>query len=175
MAVSMNIYFGCIMRDRLIDEMRTVFGDDQRRIDHALKVLGFADRIRKAQGGDELVVTAAAILHDIGIHEAERKYGSSAGKYQEIEGPDIARDIMEELGVDAARANHVCRIIGSHHSGGDIDTPEFRAIWDADWLVNIGDDMGDLSQRKLKEVIAKVFLTDTGRAMARERYIKVAL
>ena len=50
---------------------------------------------------------------------------------------DEAREILERVGVDAERLEHVCRIVGSHHSGGEIDTPEFRAVWDADWLVNL--------------------------------------
>ena len=114
----------------LIAEMKKVFGADERRIRHALGVLDYAERILAREGGDPLVVKAAAILHDIGIHEAERKHGSAGGKYQEMEGPPIAREILERVGVDAERAEHVCRIVGSHHSGG-IDTPEFRVIWDA--------------------------------------------
>ena len=43
------------------------------------------------------MVISAAILHDIGIHKAEEKYKSSAGNYQEIEGPPIAKAIMEKL------------------------------------------------------------------------------
>jgi len=70
-------------------EMRKLFGEDQKRIDHALSVLSFAEQILNDEPGDREVVVAAALLHDIGIHEAERKYGSSAGRYQEIEGPPI--------------------------------------------------------------------------------------
>jgi len=74
-----------IMRERLIREMMNAFGADQKRIDHALAVLNYAEQIFSVEGGDPLVVKAAAILHDIGIHEADRKYSSSAGKYQKIE------------------------------------------------------------------------------------------
>jgi HD superfamily phosphodiesterase len=80
----------------LTDEKKKVFGTDKRRIEHALTVLDYAERIRTVGGGDALVVRAAAILHDIGIHEAERKYGSSAGKYQQIEGPPIAEKILRK-------------------------------------------------------------------------------
>ena len=82
--------------DKLIDEMKGVFGGDTRRIEHALAVLDFAERIYAIEGGDALVIKAAAILHDIGILEAERKYNSSAGKYQEIEGPSIADGILKK-------------------------------------------------------------------------------
>jgi len=126
-----------IIRDKLIDEMKMIFGQDQKRIDHALAVLDYAEKIQAIEGGDPLVVKAAAILHDIGIHQAECKYGSSAGKYQEIEGPIIAREILSKYELDKETVEHICKIIANHHSAKDIDTVEFRCIWDADWLVNI--------------------------------------
>ncbi len=125
------------LADQLTAAMKAQFGDDRRRIDHALRVLASAEEIIRTEAGDPRVVFAAAILHDIGIQEAERRHGSAAGTYQELEGPPIARRIMTGLGVDGATIEHVCRIVGSHHSAGDIDTPEFRIVWDADWLVNI--------------------------------------
>ena len=84
-----------IMCENLINEMESIFGDDQKRIMHALLVLNYAEKIQAATGGDPLVVRAAAILHDIGIHEAEKKHGSAAGKYQEIEGPAIATYLQD--------------------------------------------------------------------------------
>ncbi len=160
------------LRNRLIDEMKNVFGDDQKRILHALSVLEHAEYLLEAEGGDMDVVIAAAVLHDIGIHEAERKYGSSAGKYQEIEGPPIARGIMGNLGMETDLINHVCRIVGSHHTGRDIDTLEFRILWDADWLVNIPDEFPILSPQKLKSLIERVFKTDAGKTKALELYIR---
>lgn len=154
------------LRARIIGEMEAVFGDDDRRINHALKVLGHAETILRSEPGSPLVVRAAAILHDIGIHEAERKHGSAAARFQEIEGPAIARAILEKLGLDAADVEHVCRIVGSHHSARDIDTPEFRIIWDSDWLVNIPGELPEMSKDKLAEKIRTVFRTPTGRDLA---------
>ena len=151
---------------RLIAEMKGLFADDSRRIVHAMTVLEFAEKIHKLEGGDPLTVKAAAILHDIGIHEAERKHGSSSGRFQEIEGPPIARSIMEKLGLDEAAIDHVCRIVGSHHSARDIDTLEFRIIWDADWLVNILDEHAGKSRTELRDLVARVFRTREGRRLA---------
>ena len=124
------------MVGRLIDRMKSEFGDDRKRVCHALRVLEFARGIQRADGGSLRVVVAAAILHDIGIPAAERKHGSAAAKHQEAEGPPIARRILEEAGLDESDTEHVCKIVASHHSGGLIDTPEFRAVWDADVIVN---------------------------------------
>ncbi|NIA15960.1 MAG: HD domain-containing protein [Nitrospiraceae bacterium] len=155
---------------RIEQAMAALFGDDQARIDHARAVLAYADEILAVEKCDRLVVRAAAILHDIGIQEAERKHGSSSGQFQEIEGPPVARRILEELDVDAATTDHICRIVGSHHSANDIDTPEFRVIWDADWLVNIPSEFPDASPEKLAGLVARVFRTETGQQLAQRRF-----
>ncbi len=151
--------------------MKDVFVDDQLRINHALAVLRFAEKIHHAEGGDESVITAAAILHDIGIHQAEQKYGSTAGKFQEIEGPPVAGPILKDSGCPADKIEHVCKIIANHHTERNIDTIEFRVLWDADWLANIPDECGKMSKDKLKIFIEKVFKTNTGKQLAKEIYL----
>jgi HD superfamily phosphodiesterase len=167
----LGIQVGAV-RERLISEMEKIFGTDRRRIDHALAVLGYAEQIQAREGGDPLVVKAAAILHDIGILEAERKHGSSAGKYQEMEGPPIAKAVLERHGVPADVVEHVCRIIASHHSAKGIDTVEFSIVWDADWLVNLSSDFADASREKLKEIVDNTFKTRKGREIAIEMFLK---
>ncbi len=160
------------VRQKLINEMKKVFGRDEKRIKHALAVLDYAERIQAVEGGDPLVVKAAGILHDIGIHEAERKYGSPAGKYQEIEGPPIAEEILKRHDIPQETIEHVCKIIANHHSAKDIDTKEFRILWDADRLVNIPEDFPDASTEKLEGIIDKTFKTAKGREIAMESFLK---
>ena len=154
------------MRDLLIAQMKSIFGSDENRINHALRVLSYAEQILRAEGGDTLVVQAAAILHDIGIVQAQRKHGSSAERYQEIEGPPIAEEILQDLDFDPQSIDHVCRIIANHHSARDIDTLEFRIIWDADWIVNIPEEWPSKTPQQIHDSIEKTFRTSTGRALA---------
>ncbi len=151
--------------------MEEYFGEDRRRIGHALKVADFAERILRHEPGNRELVLAAAYLHDIGIHEAERKHGSTAGNLQEIEGPPIARRILSSLGYDKSFIDEVCEIIASHHSPGEVDTDNFRVIWDADWLVNIPDELDLNDTAKLRKTIGKVFLTPTGKGLAEKLYL----
>jgi len=115
-------------------------------------------------------VVAAALLHDIGIKEAERKHGSAAPKFQELEGPPIARRILEGLDLPEKDIQHVCQIVANHHSARDIDTPEFRMVWDADWLVNFPGERGDAPPEELPGLIEKTFRTPTGKRIALERF-----
>ncbi len=155
-----------IICQQLAGQMRDLFGDDQKRIDHALGVLSYSEQIQQTEGGDPLVVKAAAILHDIGIHKAQEVHGSTAGKYQEIQGPPIARDIMARLKLDGDVTDHVCKIIANHHSAKDIDTTEFRIIWDSDWLMNIPEELPNADKSTLKQKIETIFKTQTGKTMA---------
>ena len=84
-------------------------------MNHALKVARYAEQILKMEGGNPLVVPGSAYLHDIGIHEAEKKYESRSGYYQEIEGPVIAREILERLNVQEEMIEEIGDIIGHHH------------------------------------------------------------
>jgi HD superfamily phosphodiesterase len=159
-------------KEAIIARMKSVFGDDSHRIDHAMAVLGYAEAILDVSPGVcGLVVRAAAILHDIGIPTAEQKHGNSSGKYQEIEGPPIAREILESMNIDAGATDHICTIVANHHSARDIDTPEFRIIWDADWLVNIPDEHDTSDSKSMSELINKVFKTPKGRTIAQELFL----
>jgi HD superfamily phosphodiesterase len=159
------------LKDQLLAAMEKTFGEDRRRINHARAVLIWAERILKEEPADAATVTAAAILHDIGIQEAERKHGSSSARFQELEGPPIARPILDRLGFDPTRVDHVCRIVGAHHSAQGIDSLEFRIVWDADWLVNIPDEHGDPDSDGLRKLIARVFRTTTGKRLAEEAFL----
>ena len=161
-----------VIREKLINQMKKVFGNDQKRIEHALSVLDYTEQIQNVEGGDPLIVRAAAILHDIGIHEAEHKYGSPAGKYQEIESPPIAEEILQEYDISPEAIEHICKIIANHHSDRDINTIEFRIVWDADQIVNLPEDSSRISNEKLQETIDKKFKTDEGRRIAEELFVK---
>ncbi len=158
-------------REALLDAMEAYFNGDTRRINHARRVTEYAEEMLGPEGGDRYVVTGAAVLHDIGIHEAERKYGRATGKHQEAEGPPIARAILQELGFKESQIEEICQIIAHHHSPGEIDTRNFKILYDADWLVNLRDEYDITDREKLAGIIERVFLTGSGRARAREIYL----
>ena len=92
---------------------------DPRRVQHLMKVYAFCRLIGQAEGLDERtqnLLEAAALLHDIGIHEAERKHGSSAGKWQEQEGPDVAAPLLAQAGADETETGRVIWLIAHHHT-----------------------------------------------------------
>ncbi|MDP2930038.1 MAG: HD domain-containing protein [bacterium] len=152
--------------------MEAYFGSDARRINHAHNVTRYAEELMKQEGGDYTIIIGAGLLHDIGIHQAEKKYGSTAGKYQEIEGPPIAREILTRLTFAPKQIEEICEIIAHHHSPGIITTANFKILYDADWLVNLKDEYDTSDKAKLARVIDKLFLTERGRALARKIYLE---
>jgi HD superfamily phosphohydrolase YqeK len=161
-----------LFAERVSCEMRAYFGDDEKRIRHADKVAQFAEQIARGEGADMAVVLTAAYLHDIGIKDAERLYHSTAAKYQEELGPLNARGILQGMHADEKLIEEVCDIIGHHHHPRPEETANFKALYDADVIVNIQE--GDIEKPrepdKLGALIESRLLTASGRRVARDAF-----
>ncbi len=159
---------------RFLDQVRgamiRVFGNDRRRIDHALRVAGFAEELLAYVDADPVLTLAAAYLHDIGIHAAERKHGSSSGKWQELEGPPIARELLGALGADELFIAQVAEIVGRHHTPRGVDSPEFRILWDADALVNFSEVSADKTVEQVETLLRRHMVTEPGFRIGRQLF-----
>lgn len=117
---------------------------DVPRIQHFVKVHNFAATIGVTEGIDEetlFILEAAAILHDIGIHPAEAKYGNSNGKAQEELGPGEARKVLAEVGgFTVEQTERICWLIAHHHTYHDVKDADHRILLEADFLVNSFED-----------------------------------
>lgn len=132
---------GILRKQALSNAMESYFGADTRRIRHAQRTAEYAERIvAEEPGADPNVVLAAALLHDIGIKNAEAKHGSSDASYQEVEGPPVARGLLKELDYTEGFIKEVCDMIGHHHHPRSDETTNFKVLYDADQLVNAEED-----------------------------------
>ncbi len=154
------------------------FGSDVRRINHLMKVHGFAQTIGALEGlseNDQTLLSVAALMHDIGIKVSEVKHQSSAGHFQELEGPAEARKMLEplalaqpKLSITPAMIDRVCFIIGHHHTYSAIDGLDFQILVEADFLVNADEDQ--MSPAALRSVRQKIFRTVSGTALLNSLY-----
>jgi len=113
------------------------FGNDFRRITHALEVLRYSEKIEEESGTcDHDVLVAASLLHDIGIKRSEEILGYNDGRTQEEYGPPVARDLLASIGFPDEKIKKVCEIIGNHHSPSRYDYAELRILKEADRIVN---------------------------------------
>jgi len=157
----------------IIKEMKEVFKEIPIGIEHTLKVLKNAEDIMKGEKIQEEkeLIEVAAILHDIGAVEAQKKYGSIDGVYQEKEGPAIAREILKKVGY-CKNIDRICFIIGNHHTPSKIDGIDFQILWEADLLENLTVMDKQKHQQEIKKCIEENFKTDTGRKIAHKRYLE---
>ncbi|HIZ22740.1 MAG TPA: HD domain-containing protein [Candidatus Blautia faecigallinarum] len=136
---------------------------DLRRIEHFIKVYGYASAIGRLEGLNprELeTLEIAALLHDIGIKVSEEKYHSSAGKYQELEGPAQARRLLEGVDTDREMTERICWLIGHHHTYGHIQDMDHQILVEADFLVNLAED--NASEKAVGHVLQSIFRTKSG-------------
>ena len=152
-----------VSKSNLIDAMFKYYKGDVKRINHFLKVYSFAKTIGEMENLDnekQDILEIAAIVHDIGIKVSEQKYNSSSGKYQQIEGPPIAKDLMEQLNFSDSIVKRACFLVGHHHTYNVIDDIDFQILVEADFLVNVDEE--NMSKDAIIKVKNNYFKTNTG-------------
>lgn len=158
---------------KMIRSMIVYNAGDPKRVQHALKVHAFAVSIGGREHLDKEkmeILELAAVLHDIGIHNSEEKYGSSAGKYQELEGPPVAGRLLLEAGVSGEITKRVCWLVGHHHTYTDIDGMDHQILIEADFLVNLYEE--DLDRVQAQTVLEKYFKTAAGKEYLTAMYLQ---
>ena len=148
------------------------FGNDTKRINHFMKVYSFAKTIGELEGlsdREQSILEVTAVLHDIGIKNAEAKYNSSAGKYQEQEGPAVAQDILTEFDFDREFVERVKFLIGHHHTYDNIQGMDYQILVEADFIVNIYED--NMQKEAIENVINTIFVTKAGTEIAKTMFL----
>ncbi len=125
------------IKGRITKLLVDYFGDDFRRITHALEVMKHAERImEQTVGCDYELLIASTLLHDIGIKQSEELLGYNDGKSQEKYGPPVAEMLLASINLDPEKIRKVCEIIGNHHSPSRFKYVELKILKEADMIVN---------------------------------------
>ena len=160
-----------MLLDDLYMKMMEYYGGDPVRLQHFVKVHSFSRIIgikEGLSGKEQLILEAAAYVHDIGIKPAEEKFGSSAGPYQEKEGPSVAEAMLGELGFAEDVISRVSYLVGHHHTYKNIDGMDYQILVEADFLVNLFED--HVSEAGICHSYDSIFKTETGKKICREMY-----
>ena len=149
----------------LIGEMIAWEAGEPKRINHFLKVYGFAKAIASREqlsSATMNLVETAAILHDIGIRPALEKHGSSAGALQEEEGETAARDLLTRCGYqDQEFVNRICWLVGHHHSYEEVHDIDHQILIEADFLVILNEK--NAPAEEIQRARDNIFKTFTGK------------
>lgn len=160
------------LTDKVINSMIEYNRGDARRIQHAMKVYEFAALMGRMEGiseKEQQVLEIAAVLHDIGIHICEQKYGNCDGRNQELEGPAVAKAILENImgsEADEAFVGRVCYLIGHHHTYTGVTGMDYQLLIEADFLVNAFED--GLPEENIRNVRANLFKSEAGKKLLDE-------
>lgn len=162
------------MTEKLIAEMIAYYAGDPKRIQHFMKVHNFSRTIGLLEDISPkqlYILETAAIVHDIGIKVSEEKYGNCMGKYQELEGPPIAKDMLIRLGYEQEVIDRVCFLVGHHHTYSGIDGIDYQILVEADFLVNLYEDHS--SKEAAQNACEKIFKTKSGTSILRNMFMVV--
>ena len=154
----------------LLDErIREYFGKGSDILVHIEKVVDLGRKIAKKLKADEKIVMEACYLHDVGVKASRKKHGFSKPEYQEEMGVPIAEDILRELGEEDKIIHEVGAIIGRHHHPDPSETKNFKAVFDADQIVNFEESLersGESDEPSKR--IEQILLTEEGKSTAAE-------
>lgn len=156
---------------QVINAMIDYYAGDPRRVNHFLKVYGFAKAIGEAEKlseSEQYILELAALTHDIGIKNSELKYGNAGGGHQQVEGPPEAEKLLQEVGVDESVTERVCWLIAHHHTYSDIQGTDYQILIEADFIVNAFED--DFDIRAVRGFRDQYFKTPAGLRILNELY-----
>ena len=148
---------------RLLEAMMEFDQGTPERIQHFLKVWGFARLIGKMEGLDaaaQEILETASIVHDIGIRVCMEKYGHCRGKEQEKEGPPLAEKLLGQLNYDNTVIDRVSWLVGHHHTYSHVEGMDHQILLQADYLVNSYGNQG--RPEDIQVFCRRVFRTPSG-------------
>ena len=159
--------------NKLILEMTHYYAGQPYRIQHFMKVYGYAKLIGEEERIDartQGILNAAAIVHDIGIKKSEEIYGDSIGSHQEELGPAIAENMLKKLGYDEELIQRVSYLVGHHHTYHPIDGIDYQILVEADFLVNLFEN--ETSRKPAEMALERIFKTEAGKEICKTMFLE---
>jgi hypothetical protein len=151
-------------KDIIVSGMKEFYGDDQEKIDEALEVLGFAEKIMEEENGHPKAVIAAATLYGIGVGEREKKAqrsgGPDKGKFPAV------RDILESSGAKDEIIEEVYRILENRSHPEKAGTLDSKIVHDAYRIARLKRESEGKAKATMRNSIQESFHTDAAKEMA---------
>lgn len=156
-----------------IEKMIAFYQGNLHDINHFLKVWAFAKTIGEQEGLDDqtqLTLELAAVVHDIACPLCRQKYGSTNGKYQELESPPLIEQFFAGLPVERQRAERISWLAAHHHTYTNVEGLDYQILLEADFLVNA--DENGVSRPTIESMRQSVFRTAAGIRLLDGMYLR---
>ena len=111
-----------------------------------------------------LCLEAAAVLHDIGIKECEKKYNNTNGFLQQVERPPVANEILLKYNLLPEIKERILFLIAHHHTFKNVLGIDHQILLEADLIVNAQEKF--ITEYAFRNAVNKLFVTSAGKAVA---------
>lgn len=152
---------------QIMTKMVSFSEGNSRDISHFMLVWTYAKTISELEGIDpetRYILEVAAITHDIACPLCREKYGSTNGKYQEVEGPALVKAFLSDTGMTKEQIERVAFLVGHHHTLTGIEGSDWQILIEADYIVN-AIEQGH-SEQSVRNFVEKIMKTDSGKKLA---------
>jgi hypothetical protein len=155
-----------LLKDRVAAEVKKYLGKDFKRIGRALKVVEYAGKIQRSEGGDPAIVTLAAFLSAVAG-------GASTGlnvSVRQLSAEDItaAQSILMRAGASEELTREVLAILNSLGAGSLTDENNFKCVYDAIRIADFAAAFKAQSPQAGDSAMDGPLLTQTGKNMMKE-------
>lgn len=138
----------------------------ERRTQHILKVYALAKmfgEMENLSSEEQVILRAAAILHDIAIKFCKEKYnGECTQDLQKIEAPKLVKKFLEDANYDTDYFERIINLVVKHHDYDDSKNDMLQLLMEADLIVNCYESKPDEQKLSTYET---VFKTDAGKKL----------
>ena len=146
---------------------------DLHDINHFMKVYAYAKTIAEGENlspEQQKLVEVTAVVHDIACPLCRVKYGNANGKHQEEESAALIEEFFVDSDLPKEFVDRVSYIVSHHHTITGIDGIDYQIMIEADYLVNA--DESNFSGNNVRNMLEKVFKTETGKFLLQSMYQK---
>ena len=153
---------------KILEKMIAFSEGNIHDIDHLIRVWTYAGIIGKLEGLDsetQLVLEAAAIVHDIACPLCRRKYGNTNGKHQETEGAPMSKAFLADSGLPDEQIERVAYLVGHHHTISQIEGMDYQILIEADYIANATEN--GYSKENVASFVNTVMQTTGGKRLAK--------
>lgn len=160
--------------DELLKSIIEYNQGDPMRIQHLIKVHSLSSLLGKMENLDtetQFILESAALVHDIGVRNAEKEHGDKFKAYHENIGIVESENLLNQLSnYTDAQIQRIKYIVGNHHHYNKIDKIDFQILVEADFMVNAFEKQLSLSSiDSFKEKICK---TESGAEILSKMFYK---
>ena len=155
-----------LLKDRVAAEVKKFLGKDFKRIGRTLKVVDYAGKIQRSEGGDPAIVTLAAFLSAVADGaSAERNVSARRLSAEEI---TEAQSILLRAGASEELTREVLAILNSLGAKRPADGNNFKCVYDAIRIADLAEALKGQLPQAGNSATDESFLTQTGKSMMKE-------